>query len=415
MSDRPTLTPSIFLAVALLMGGNGLLSIFLSLRMTLEGFATPIIGLVMAAFFVGLAAGAFSAERVIRRVGHIRAFAAFAALATATALLHGLYVSAPGWALLRGLTGFSLAGLYMVLESWLNEHASNRTRGRLFSLYMVVSNLALGLGQLLINLAGPTDMRPLLLAGSLFALCLMPVALTRSTHPGPVAHSPLMIGHLLKQAPLGPIGCFASGLVTGAFLALAPVYGVAEGLGVGQISGLMAVTLLGGLALQWPVGALSDHHSRRMVMAAVAALLAMVSLGMLAVGVRLPALLLALGVLFGGMSYTLYPLSVSHANDFIRDRSFVAASASLLLAWGVGAAAGPAAASLLMAAVGARGLFLFVALVALALALIASLRRGESVPPEEQTGFVPLPRTTPIITELDPRAEPSGEQQGPPN
>lgn len=403
---KPKLVPSrsLFIAVALLMAGNGLLGIYLSVRMSLAGWPAPTIGGVMAAYFVGLVSGAFWGHRVIRRAGHIRAFAAFASLTTSAVLIHGLLITPAAWLLLRALTGFAIAGLYVVIESWLNAHAAPSNRGRLFSLYMATSILAFGLGQVLINVGDPHGLDPILLAAVLFALCALPVSLTRAVHPTLPEWTHFGPLDLVRNAPAGAVGAFAAGVTGAAFTALAPVYGVRTGFNVARISGLMGMAVIGGLLLQWPVGVLSDRFDRVRLIVAVHFGVTLCALGLWWLGGRsLPALLI-LAALFGGFSYTLYPLSVAHANDLVDRRDFVSVSAGLLLVWGSGSALGPLLASAVMAALGPIGLFVFLAVASLGFGTLSYVLRLRLAPAPEQTPFVPLTRTTPVIAELDPRA-----------
>ncbi len=405
---RQGLIPSraLFVSVALLMAGNGLLGIYLSVFMGLAGWPAPTIGVVMAAYFAGLVSGAFTGGGVIRAVGHIRAFAAFASAATSAALLHGLLTSPAAWLVLRALTGFAVAGLYLVIESWLNAHADARNRGRLFSLYAATSILALGIGQLLLNLGDPHTLAPILLAAVLLALSALPVSLTRAVHPTLPEWSHFGPLDLLRTAPAGALGAFAAGLTGAAFAALAPVYGVRSGLGIGGVSGLMGVAVVGGLLLQWPVGVLSDRLDRVRLIGAVHFGVAIAALGMWWVGGRSLPALLVLAALFGGLSYTLYPLSVAHANDLADRRHFVSVSAGLLLIWGTGSALGPLLAAPAMTLLGPDGLFAYLFFTSAAFGTVATILRRRTGPGPERSPFVTLTRTTPVLSELDPRAAP---------
>ncbi|NIR58853.1 MAG: MFS transporter [Gammaproteobacteria bacterium] len=407
----PTIA-ALLLSVAVLMLANGLLGIFLAVRMTLEAFPVQITGTAMSAYFLGLVVGTQVTGIIIRRVGHIRAFAAFAALTNAAVVCHGLWISAPVWIVLRMLTGLSVSGLYMVIESWLNDRATSATRGRVFSLYMITSFLGLGVGQFLLNLRDPKGLDLFLVAAALFALAVVPMALTRAIHPQPIEHEPFGLRGLLRRSPLGIIGSFGAGLVNGAFYALGPVYALDVGLGTAGASGFMSLTILGGLLLQWPVGHLSDRLDRRRMFQALTLALLVATLAILGLRGRSLPLLLVLAAVYGGLSYTLYPIAVAHANDLLDPPQFVPAAATLLFTWGIGAALGPIGAGALMARVGPAGLFVFVALACIALAIVTQARRRETVPTEEQTPFVAMARTTPVITELDPRAL---EEEGTPS
>ncbi len=395
---------ALLISVAILLLGGGLLGTLLSVRMTLEAFDPTITGLVMSAYFFGLMLGAQQAARVIRRAGHIRAFAVFAVITNAAVLGHGLYLDPYLWAALRVLTGFSIAGLYMVIESWLNERATSETRGRIFSVYQVIAYTALGGGQLLLYVGDPSGPDLFMVSALLLGLALIPVSITRAEHPKPPEHHRMALRATLGHSPLAGIATVGSGLINGAIFAMTPVFGLATGIGVDGIALLMAAIIFGGVLLQWPIGQLSDRLGRRPVLAAVGAGTAIVAVT-LAVADFLPlTLLIPVAAMFGGVSFTLYPLSVSHANDVLQPKDFVSVSGTLLFFWGLGATVGPTAAGQVMAYTGPRGLFLFVAGVATLIALAAWLLRAEEVPVDAQEApFVPVARTTPVISELDPR------------
>jgi len=408
----------VFLSILALLGsvgiftlGSGLLGTLLGVRMTLDGFDPQVTGLVMAAFFLGLMVGAMQAGRVIQRVGHIRAFAVFAACATAAVLLHGLFVSVSAWALLRVITGFSAAGIYMVIESWLNERASAANRGRVFSVYQVVSYLGLGTGQFLLFTGDPATNELFMVAAGLFALCLIPVAMTRGIHPSPPENHGMALKPALTHSQLGVVACVGAGMVNGAVFALTPVFALSTGLGLAGVSFLMGAIIFGGFLLQWPIGHLSDNFGRRGVMAIVNLSVAVVAVALIFSAELTLPVLMGVGALFGGLSFTLYPLAVAHTNDQLKVGDFVTISAALLFLWGLGSAVGPVLAGQLMSQVGDIGLFLFVAVIAIGVALSAWLIRGETVAPEDQEPFVVMARTTPVASELDPRYDEEAHQE----
>jgi len=396
---------ALLLSTLILMVGSGLLGTLLSVRMAAEAFPANVTGAVMAAYFAGLMLGALTAGAVIRRAGHVRAFAVFAAVITAAALVHGLYVHAWIWAGLRIVTGFSVAGLYMVIESWLNERASAGSRGRLFSFYQIASYLGLGSGQFLLPLRPVEGTELFMITAAILALCLVPVSLTRAIHPTPPQRHRLALRAVFGSSRLGVLLCAAAGIVNGAGFALAPVF-VVTSAGVQSVSVFMGAMVLGGMLLQYPIGQLSDRFDRRLLIVGVnIALLAVSGLLLAVAGQALPVLA-AVAALYGGLSFTLYPLAVAHINDRIgarEDVDFVGVASALLFLWGVGAALGPVAVGTVMAQAGPQGLFLAVAGVAGLVALCALAARGEAVPATEQTAFVSMARTTAVISELDPR------------
>jgi MFS family permease len=392
---------ALLLGAALLNAGNGVFTTFLSVRMSLEGFPTEITGLVMSAYYIGLVVGTRLCDRIINRVGHIRAFATFVGIVSATVLFAAFFVSPYVWGAMRAVLGFCFAGLFMIVESWLNTRATAATRGQLFSTYMMLSYLSLGGGQLLLNLRDPHG-RDFFLIGVLFySLAVVPVSLTTSTSPSPVRTSRLSFGALYRISPLGVLACIGSGLANSALYGMGPVYAQGSGFSLAETSYFMGAAVLSGLVLQYPVGRLSDRYDRRAVIVAVVLLTAAasVALVLLTGGDRLA--ILALACIYGGLSFTLYPLGVSHANDFLDAKDAVKAAGGLILAWGMGASLGPLAASALMGVLGPRGLFVFVAAVDILLALFALWRmtRRPTVPAEAKGTFAPRSGMTPVGAE----------------
>lgn len=393
-------------SMSLLLVGGGLMGTAVSVRLSFDAVDPQIKGLILAAYYIGLVVGSQQAGRVIRHAGHIRAFAIFAAVSTAAILLQGMYVLPAVWFVARVVIGFSTAGIYMVVESWLNERSDPGNRGRVFSVYQIISYVALGLGQFLMHLGDPAGAELFMVVAILFALCLVPVALSRASNPPePTPHTPMALRQTVTGAPLAAWTCFASGLISGAIFTLTPAFGVRLGLDVGAVATLMASLILGGVVLQWPIGHLSDRYGRRPVILAVGFISAMLAAVIGFAGARMPfeALLVSAAV-FGGFSFTFYPLAVSQANDTIASASdFVAIAGALLFLWGIGAAAGPIAAGWVINRTGDPGLFVYVGIVALTTGVVAWILQWESV--IARYPYRTLSRTTAVITELDPRAQ----------
>ncbi|UEM01569.1 MFS transporter [Skermanella rosea] len=399
---------SLLTAVALLMLGSGMLSTLVGVRLTATGVGPVAIGFVMAAYYAGLTAGSLFGYRVIAKVGHIRAFSAFASVFSAATLGHALYLSLPLWAGLRLAEGFCMAGLFMCIESWLNDRATSRTRGQMLSLYMITLYGAMAVGQQLLNLDDPTGMLRFIAISMLTSLALVPVALTRKAPPLLPDIASFGIRRLYEASPLGIFGTFVSGIVTGAIYGLAPVYGTQQGFGTAGTALFMTVIILGGVALQWPLGKLSDVFDRRTVIIALSAATAAVSVGMITASeIGGDLMLMLVAALFGGLSFTLYPVCVAHTNDHIDKSELVQASGGLILSYSVGATMGPLAGSAVMSVLGGPGLFAFTgagAAAAVVFGLYRTARRA--APPSEAQGpFRSLPRTTPVVAPLDPRGE----------
>ncbi len=410
---------SLLLGAGILILGNGLIGITLPIRMGIEGLPPEVSGLVMSAYYGGLVGGCIYGPRIIGRVGHIRAFAAFAAVISAATLLHALWFAALPWAVLRAVSGFCMAGLFATIESWLNVRSSNETRGQVLSLYMITAYFGSGLGQLLVNGWQVTGVELFCLAALLLSLSLVPVVLTHVSAPDLAQIRPLPFRELYAISPLGVAGAFGGGLISGGFYGMGAVFGQANGMSVLNVSLFMGVTVFGGLLLQWPIGRLSDRFDRRTVLFWVLSATAAVCFAeylLATTHAGLFWLLLGLTGLFGGFMATIYPISLAHAFDYVESDRTVAASAGMLLAWAIGATCGPLLASWFMGQLGPSALFLFLVVVAALLAGFVRYRMSQrpALPSEEQGPFVPLGQTAPgqttvVAVQLDPRAEPIEE------
>lgn len=402
---------SLLVGAGFLILGNALIGIVVPIRLNLEGVATEVSALVMSSYYAGFVAGSFWGKRIIARVGHIRAFAAFAGSLAAATLIFPLWFAPAPWAVLRAIDGFCMVGLFATIESWLNLRASNAARGQILSLYMVTAYFGSGSGQLLVNAWGVRGLELFCLAALLVSVSLVPVTLTRVSGPDIGSVRPLGLRRLSRASPLGVAGCFGAGMTSGAFYGLGAIFGQDAGLSVLQVSFFMGAMVLGGLVLQWPIGRLSDRFDRRTVlllMLLASAAVCLAQYGWVSWrGGFAPMLLLV--ALFGGAASTVYPIAVAHTFDYVERDQMVAASSGLLLAWAVGATLGPLTASAVMRGLGDDGLFLFLAVVALAMAAFTRYRmsRRSALPAAEQAPFVPAPATAGVTGKLDPRAEPA--------
>lgn len=402
----------LLVSAAIMIVGNGLFGTVLAVRMDLETFAVDRIGLILACYSIGFVAGTRASPALVGRVGHIRAFTAFAAVAAVTALVHALHVSEILWAVLRVLTGFSLACLYTIIESWLNAKSTNQVRGTVMSAYMAVNFLAYGGAQLLLPLMDPSGFQLFSLVAILVTVSLVPLALARVEAPPEIVSERLGLRELLAISPLGVAGCFAAGLVNGAFNALGPLYARGVEDTTTWIAQFMAIAVISGFVLQFPMGHLSDRYDRRTVILGLTLALTVIGLLMGVFASLGLVILIPLLALFGGISYTLYPISLTHANDYVEPHRLIAASAGLLFYFGLGSTAGPVIAAQAMRVAGNGGLFFFFAAVGGILSLFVAwrMRRRAPLPNAEQGSFVAVPQTTAEAVTLDPRSEPEDLQ-----
>ena len=402
---------ALLLGIALIMLGNGLQGTLLGVRATLEGFGIGITGLVMTGYFVGFLAGSVIVPRLLANVGHIRVFAALASFASGAALLHTVFVTPLTWSLIRIMTGFCFAGLYVVAESWINDAATNKTRGQLLSVYMIMVMGGMGSGQLLMNLSDPRGFELFVLVSVLISFALIPITL--SVGRAPPFEAPESIGAraLFRASPLGVAGAFLVGIGHSALFSMGAVYGTEIGLTVDRTALFIAVFLFGGLVLQWPIGWLSDRFDRRRIIVAAAWTATGASSVAGVAGIDSYALLIGSTALLGGMSMPLYSLCGAHTNDHLTPRQIVAASATLVLIGGFGLTLGPLLAAALMQLAGPPGIFWLLTLVHGCIGTYGLYRmmRREPVPLDDQRTYDPVSfRTSPIV-----QAQAGGEESGP--
>lgn len=394
---------AIILGVALLQLANGALLTFLPVRLTLDSYSAGSIGLIATGHAAGFLVGCLTTTRIIRQVGHIRAFAVFAAMMSATAIAFSLWIDPVYWMGLRIITGFCSAGLFTVAESWLAERTPAALRGRVLSVYMIFNKVGFAGGQLMLAVGDVAGLAFYMGGAALYALCLIPVALTTSTSPSVPDIAPLRLRELYRIAPAGVVGCFATGLINSAVISLSPVYGARLGLSTTAIAILMAITQAGSLAFQWPLGWLSDRIDRRHVIVGCTAAVALVSLLLGFVPADWLGAIYLLFALWGGFALSVYAVCVAHANDFSESGRTVQLSSSLLLCWALGSAVGPTLATLMMDRFGPGGLFQYAALVAAGLALFVLWRttKRASIPAAEREPFVNVPATSPIAMDME--------------
>lgn len=401
---------ALFLSMGILLLGGGLLGTLLAVRMGVEGVRPEVIGVVMACYSVGFVAATLVCARIIQQVGHIRAFAAFAAIAACSALLHGLFFHPLVWGSMRITFGFAVAGLYMVTESWLNDRTPREYRGQVLSVYVIVTSIALGSGQFLLNLWDVTSYQLFSLAAILMAAALVPVALIQVRSPEIHETRGVSLRQLYDISPLAMYTAFAAGLINGGFFALGPVFAVGVGFSTTTVATFMGSAILGGLVLQYIIGRLSDRFDRRQVIVVVTTLVSMLSLIIATLDQPVLLLVIGLAAFWGGLNFTVYALGLALAHDFMTAEERVPASATLLLVHGVGMICGPLILSAFMGWVGAQGLFLGFAVIAVSVSAFGWYRNrvGESIKVTEQEAYTAAPQvltSTPLTSVLDPHTD----------
>ncbi|TBW53777.1 MFS transporter [Marinobacter halodurans] len=399
---------ALILSTMLLVSGNAFLMTLLGIRLGLESIDPGTIGRVLACYSIGFVIGTLSVNRVIERVGHIRAFAVFSAMTAVTALLYPVALSMTFWAVLRVLSGFSMAGVLLVVESWFSSRATNSNRGTLFAVYQIVFFISVAAGQLIVNLGDPASFLLYTIAAILLTLSLIPLSLTRMEAPAIGQVARISIFAMLRQSTTGVLGALICGVLIGTFYALGPVYATLIGLNLAQTSIFMATAIIAAMLLAWPMGRVCDRFDRRRVMLTLSIVAALAACAAAFLGVDHPVLLIAAVGAFTGLSAALYPIAVAITNDRMEQSHIVAASATLLLSYGLGSVLGPLVISELISLTGPGGLFLGSAGFLVLLAGITGwyIWTTEDIPVEQQEHFVStMPEAMPVLTEMDPRNE----------
>jgi MFS family permease len=393
----------LFFGILLIMIANGLQGTLLGVRAGIEGFSTFTIGILMSFYYLGFLGGYFFVPKLVLRVGHIRVFAALASLASAAVLLHGLFPVPFLWLLARAVTGFCYAGLYIVIESWLNQAADNKSRGSILALYLLASHGGMMLGQFLLNITDPAQLELFVLTSIIVSLALLPISLSQRPAPIMDKPDPISLKALYKTSPLGVVGMFFNGFGSGAIYGLAAVFAAMVGMSIPQISLFMASFIIGGIALTIPVGWLSDHISRSFVMVSVSILISISASICFFVGTTDFPLLLLATTLMGGLCFSTYGLSIAYTNDRLKPNQMLSASSSMILVNGVGACFGPVLVSLIMSQFGPSSFFPAIAIIFLGIALFGLYRVkvGKKVTLENQTDSFLVPvRTSSVLMRL---------------
>ena len=415
---------ALFIGFAILATAHGFQGNLLGVRAVIEEFNYLAVGALFSGYFLGYFVGAFYCPKLINSVGHIRTFSAFASLASLSALIHVTFVNPYVWIFGRFLTGFSMIAIFIVTESWLNDRATNRNRGQILSLYMIITYVAFATGNLLLNVSSPTKYEPFILISVLFSIALVPILLAKKKPPKFKKTASMNIKELYRISPFGSFAMLCTGFIYSAVLTLASVYAANMNLTIYEISILLTLIVAAGAIFQWPIGYISDRMDRRKViiasgiLAIIFCILAILFSGTsfsnaftqnltkfnyFSTTLEKTKLFLSI-TLMAGMTLTFFPIILAYVNDNITKEKFVAAGSGLNIVFGVGAIFGPILCSITMQLLGANGFFVYIILF-LTLMVIFGLYRITRSEYEENpdSSFTPLPKDiTPLGIELDP-------------
>jgi len=389
----------LMVAILLMSIGNGLQGSLIGVQAAVADFSSTTTGIIASGFSLGLFLSAVFTPNIVRSVGHIRVFAAYASVLSTAVLLIPVYVDPVWWFVMRTLIGFCAAGLAIVVETWLNEGSTNETRGTILSVYMIIFYTGAGLGSLALLIDDPSGFVRFIVVSAVMSLSLVPIALTRVSAPVLANPMRISISEIFAASPLAVVAAIANGLGQSAFFNLGAVFGVSHGLSLPYVSTMMAVAPMAVLVSQMPIGWLSDRYDRRALIIGLSILSAVLA----GIAMMMPATtelwLIAVVALFGGISMPLYSLAIAHANDQLSVDQMLAAGSKLVLLYSMGAIAGPSIAGGFMQQLGSVGFMLYMVLIYGGLALYAIYRmtQSEALPPSETGDLVPV---APVATAI---------------
>ena len=413
---------ALFMGMGAIMLAYGYQNALLGVRAVIEDFSLASTGFMMSGYFVGYFIGARTIPSIISGVGHIRVFAAFASVASLAILVHSIFINPLTWFVLRVITGYSMVSIYTIAESWLNDRSSNKNRGKVLSIYMIILYGSMGLGMFMLNFSSPEKFQPFILISVLMSAALLPILLTKRKPPQFKKIQSMSLRDLYNSSPLGMVSAVLYGIVQSALFTLLAVYAAAMNFSIFDISLVTFLLAISGAVSQYPVGYISDKFDRRKVIiystfgAAIFAFLAIFSVGTMYLPEGLGSSKLwfyIFLVLFSVCSLPMFSLILAHTNDFITRDKFVAAGAGLQFAFGLGAISGPFLCSLLMGLVGNNGFFVFLIFFHCVIGFYG-IHRMKVRPSEDNpdSQFVAVPTTiTPVGLELNPSAEPIEEPE----
>ena len=405
-------TWALFFGFGIICLGHGLQGTLIGVRSVLEGFSYLSTGLIIAGFYTGFLTGSTLIPIFLRRVGHIRVFAALASLASIAILLHSVFLDPYSWFFIRILTGISLSGIYIIMESWLNDKSTNETRGQLLSIYMIITFVFLGFGQLLLNLSDPAKVDLFILVSVLLSFALLPILLSTTEQPNTSDTKSFSLTEFYAVSPLGFFGALFTGLAHSAIFGYGAVYATAKGLSILEVSIFMVILTSFGALSQWPIGYLSDRMDRRLVLIGVTFAASGLCVLLVASSYISLTLFFILTALYSCMSLPMYSLAIAHTNDFLQQNEIVSASSAFLKLTGIGSILGPLLVAGMMSFSGPNGFHLYLILIHALLGLFGLYRiTKRAVPADSESQYVPLPRNiSPAGMELNPITEPVEEE-----
>jgi MFS family permease len=393
---------ALLLGVTILALGNGLHGSLVGIRSAAENFDTTTTGFIMSGYSLGLILSAYLTPRIVAHVGHIRVFAAFASIVSTAVLFIPLWVDPLFWFAMRFVAGVCTSGLYIVAESWLNEAASNKNRGKLLSIYMTLTFGAMGCGQLLLNITDESGFARFIAVSALLSLALVPISLMRSEPPEIESVKGVSVVDIYRASPLATVAIFANGLGQTAFFSMGAVFGITLGLSLPYISLMMALPPIAVIISQYPLGALSDRFDRRFMLTGLSLLAAGLAAIAIPAAAISPFALIGVITVFGAIALPIYSLVLAYANDHLSKDQMLGASSKLILLYGVGAILGPLLAGGFMRQFGSLGFMIYLILVYGGIGVFALFRtiRRPSVPKEAG----PIIQVSPVTTAVTAKA-----------
>ena len=417
---------ALFLGYSVIILAHGLQGNLLGVRAVIENFSIIATGALMSGYFIGYFVGATIVPNLVGKVGHIRVFAAFASTASLSILLHSVIVDPYVWFLGRFITGFSIISIFVVVESWLNDRATNKTRGKVLSIYMIITFIGLGLGVLLLNFNNPKNYEPFILVSLLLSVALVPILLTKRKPPTFKKIASIKIKELYKISPLGTFSMFCTGFIHPVIFTLGAVYGSLMNFSILEISLYLFLITVSGAIFQWPIGYLSDRFDRRIILiiatllGSILTILCFFSVSVSPDFIKMSSnwktliqhisnhrmLFYIFISLYAGMCLPLFSLNLAYVNDFLPKEKFVSAGAGMQIIFGLSAMAAPFLCSFFMKNLGPNGLFIYLFIFHTAIGLFGIYRMTRrSTEENPENTFTAMPRNiTPLGMELDPDA-----------